>query len=161
MDLKTENTIAALEMYGERIKDQMVENLFNNRSFNTGTLAKSITNTVDDKSLTATIAVNEWYGITVEEGIGRKAGRMPPIIPIQNWIRKKNLRPKAGATVEQFAWAIAKNIAKKGTNPKPKPFAAPAVKQVKENFGDEIIEIGAGEDIEAATTLMFKASTII
>jgi hypothetical protein len=161
MDLKTKNTIAALNEYGERIKDQMVENLFNNKSFNTGTLAKSITSTVDDKSLTATIAVNQWYGITVEDGIGRKAGRMPPIIPIQNWIRKKNLRPKAGATVEQFAWAIAKNIAKKGTNPKPKPFAAPAVKQVKENFGDEIIEIGAGEDIEAATTMMFKESTII
>lgn len=161
MDLKTKNTIAALNEYGERIKDQMVENLFNNKSFNTGTLAKSITSTVDDKSLTATIAVNQWYGITVEDGIGRKAGRMPPIIPIQNWIRKKNLRPKAGATVEQFAWAIAKNIAKKGTNPKPKPFAAPAVKQVKENFGDEIIEIGAGEDIEAATTILFKESTII
>ena len=163
MDLKTENTIAALNEYGERIKDQMVENLFNNRSVDTGTLANAITYEVDDKNLTARIFVQDkgWYGITVEDGIGRKAGRMPPIIPIQNWIRKKNLRPKAGATVEQFAWAIAKNIAKKGTNPKPKPFAAPAVKQVKENFGDEIIEIGAGEDIEAATTMMFKESTII
>ena len=157
--MDNQNTIEALEVYGERIKDQMVENLFNQRSFSTGDLAKSITNTTNQNTLTATIAVNEWYGITVEDGIGRKAGRMPPIAPIENWIRKKNLRPKAGATVEQFAWAIAKNIAKKGTNPKPKPFAAPAVKQVKENFGDEIIEIGAGEDIEAATTIMFKAST--
>jgi len=161
MALKTENTIAALNEYGERIKDQMVENLFNNRSVNTGTLAKSITSTVDDNTLTATIAVNEWYGITVEDGIGRKAGRMPPIVPIKNWIRKRNLRPKAGATVEQFAFAIARNIAKKGTNPKARPFAAPAVQQVKQNFGDEIIEIGAGKDVEAATTMMFKESTKI
>ena len=139
----------------------MVENLFNQRSFSTGDLAKSITNTTNPNTLTATIAVNEWYGITVEEGIGRKAGRMPPIAPIENWIRKKNLRPKAGTTVEGFAFAIARNIAKKGTNPKAKPFAAPAVEQVKKNFGDEIIELGAGQDIEAATTIMFKASTKI
>ena len=159
--MDTQNTIEALNVYGERIKDQMVENLFNQRSFSTGDLAKSITNTTNPNTLTATIAVNEWYGITVEEGIGRKAGRMPPIAPIENWIRKKNLRPKAGTTVEGFAFAIARNIAKKGTNPKAKPFAAPAVEQVKKNFGDEIIELGAGQDIEAATTIMFKASTKI
>jgi hypothetical protein len=159
--MDNQNTIEALAMYGERIRDQMVENLFNNRSVNTGNLANKIVYKVNENNLTATISVDEWYGITVEEGIGRKAGRMPPIAPIENWIRKKNLRPKAGSTVEGFAFAIARNIAKRGTNPKPKPFAAPAVEQVKKNFGDEIIELGAGEDIEAATTLMFKASTII
>ena len=157
--MTNENTTAALEIYGDKIREQMVENLKANKSYITGGLAKSITNEVFQNPPTAVVAVNDWYGIVVEEGIGRGAGKMPPIAPIKNWIKRNpNINPKPGVSVESFAWAIAKNISKKGTNPKAKPFAAPAVKQVQEQFGTQLIEDAMGMDIEIATTIAFKES---
>tara|TARA_R110000796_G_scaffold32568_1_gene85225 strand:+ start:1458 stop:1934 length:477 start_codon:yes stop_codon:yes gene_type:complete len=156
--MDTTNTIQALQEYGDLVREQMVENLMNNRSFHSGDLARSIVNTVHANSLTAVIEVNAWYGITVEEGIGRKSGKMPPIAPIKNWIKQSGLRPKAGATVEQFAFAIARNIGKYGTNPKPRPFAAPAVQSVKEQRGDLLIENAMGKDIKEDLDVAFKQS---
>lgn len=158
--MDNQNTIAALQEYGDRVREAMVNNLMENKSFITGKLAKSITNTVFENQLEAVVAVNEWYGITVEKGIGRKAGGIPPIAPIKNWIRKNNLVPKAGSSVDQFAFAIARNIAKRGTNPKARPFAAPAVKQVQDQFGDFAIEEATGKDVEEAVTTAFQTSTI-
>ena len=152
------NTITALAQFGERVRDQMVENLMNNRSFVNGDLAKSIVAEVFENQNMVVVAVNEWYGITVEEGIGRKAGMMPPIAPIRNWIKRRNLTPKAGKSIDSFAFAIAKNIAKRGTNPKARPFAAPAIEQVKNNFGDFAIEEATGKDIELAVGTAFKQS---
>ena len=159
MEQNNQNTLAALGEFAERVREQMVENLMNNRSFVNGNLAKSITVEMMTNQNMAIVAVNEWYGITVEEGIGRKAGMMPPLAPIKNWIKRKNLRPKAGASIDSFAFAIAKNIAKRGTNPKAKPFAAPAIQQVKQNFGDAAIKQGTGKDIEATVATAFKQST--
>lgn len=156
-----QNLTAVLGEFGQRVVDQMVNNLMDNRSFITGDLAKSITSEVFENQQMVVVAVNEWYGITVEEGIGRKAGMMPPIAPIRNWIKRRNLRPKAGATIDQFAFAIAKNIAKRGTNPKARPFAAPAIQEVKNNFGDMAIEEATGKDIEESVAIAFKQSAII
>lgn len=157
--MKNKNTIATLNDFAERVKDQMIENLFNNRSFDTGTLAKSIvTENASENNLESTISVNAWYGIVVEEGIGRKAGKMPPIAPIKNWIRKRSITPKPGTTVEQLSFAIAKKIAKSGSNPKARPFAAPAVQQVKQNFGDFAIIEAVGEDLELNINDEFKKS---
>ena len=159
--MNTDKTIQALEQYGDLVREQMVENLRNNGSYHTGTLAKSIVNTVHEAQLTAVIEVNEWYGITVEDGIGRKAGKMPPIAPIKNWIRERGLSPKPGVTVDQFAFAIAKNIAKRGTNPKARPFAAPAVQTVKQSQGDQLIETAMGEDITEELDVAFRQSAQI
>lgn len=157
--MTNQNTIQALEQYGDRIREQMVENLMNNKSFITGDLARSITNEVFENELKAVIAVNEWYGIAVEEGIGRKAGKIPPIAPIKNWIKRNpNITPKPGVSLDSFAWAIATNIGKRGTNPKARPFAAPAVKQVQEQFGNAVIEEAMGLDIENDLTIAFKES---
>lgn len=63
---------------------------------------------------------------------GRKPGRMPPIEPIQRWVKQKGIagryyvsksgeRRRRGGKVRQYnedrsaAWAIARSIAKKGT----------------------------------------------
>ena len=159
--MNTDNTIQALQEYGDLVREQMVENLRNNKSYNTGQLANSIVSDVFENELKAVIEVNEWYGITVEDGIGRKSGKMPPIAPIKNWIRKRSLSPKPGVTVDQFAFAIAKNIAKKGTNPKARPFAAPAVQQVKQQFGDRLIEQAMGQDITEDLDVAFKQSAQI
>lgn len=157
--MTNENTIKALWEYGDRIREQMVQNLKDNKSYITGDLAKSITNDVFENELTAVIAVNEWYGITVEKGIGRKTGKIPPIAPIKNWLKRRNLSPKPGVTLDQFAWAVATNIGKKGTNPKARPFAAPAIKQVQDQFGEKLINDAVGLDLEENLTIAFKEST--
>ena len=47
--------------------------------------------------------------------IGRKPGRMPPVSDIISWIEAKVIKPETG-TVEGLAWAIAKKIAREGTD---------------------------------------------
>ena len=49
---------------------------------------------------------------------GRKAGRMPPVNDIIKWIRRKNIKVPQGYTQEGFAFAIARKIAKDGTEGK-------------------------------------------
>lgn len=73
------------------------------------------------------------YAVFVEEG--RKAGSMPPINPIMEWIAQKPIRiqktvktqgiatkrfaPKTEKNIQSAAFAIAKNIQKKGIEPTP------------------------------------------
>ena len=45
---------------------------------------------------------------------GRKAGKMPPVKAIETWVINKGLAASANAS--GLAWAIAKKIAKEGTN---------------------------------------------
>jgi hypothetical protein len=48
---------------------------------------------------------------------GRTAGKQPPIEAIKQWIKKKGIKPiKDKMTSTSLAWAIAKAIAKKGTD---------------------------------------------
>ncbi|WP_339875196.1 hypothetical protein [Olleya marilimosa] len=48
---------------------------------------------------------------------GRTAGKMPPVESIERWIKQKGITPiEQGMTTTSLAWAIAKSIAKKGTN---------------------------------------------
>ena len=156
--MENQNTIQALQEITERIKDQAIENLINNKSFVSGDLARSIYTEVDNQTLVGTVGVGEWYGITVEEGIGRRAGGIPPIAPIKDWIKRRNIAPKAGTTIDGFAIAIAKKIAKRGTNPKPRPFLAPSVEQVMMNFGNEDLEIAVSKDINDTVIVAYEKS---
>lgn len=55
------------------------------------------------------------YGVTYLAG--RKAGKMPPVENIKEWVINKGIKPlKDEMTVSSLAWAISKSIAKKGTN---------------------------------------------
>ncbi|WP_418513719.1 hypothetical protein [Corallibacter sp.] len=48
---------------------------------------------------------------------GRKAGKMPPVQSILEWVKKRGIQSiEAKMTTTSLAWAIAKKIAKKGTN---------------------------------------------
>ena len=50
---------------------------------------------------------------------GRSAGKMPPVDEIKQWIIKKGIQPiEEEMKITSLAWAIAKTIAKKGTNEK-------------------------------------------
>lgn len=47
---------------------------------------------------------------------GRRAGKMPPVASIKEWIIKKGIKPvEESVTINSLAWAIAKTIAKTGT----------------------------------------------
>lgn len=47
---------------------------------------------------------------------GRKAGKMPPVQAILEWLKVKGIRPiEQRMSITSLAWAIAKNIAKRGT----------------------------------------------
>ena len=59
---------------------------------------------------------------------GRGPGRMPPLEPIESWMKEKGL--------EGSAWAIRKHIAEFGTPGK--DFLSPVLGQVKENIVKKI-----------------------
>ena len=49
---------------------------------------------------------------------GRRAGKMPPVQKILKWIEQKGIKPiKDKMTTTSLAWAIARKIARDGTNP--------------------------------------------
>jgi len=125
---------------GGLVKGEMIDRLYANNSVVTGQLARSI----DPQSVTEQndvfslpISLLE-YGKWVDDGAERGAGRMPPVRAIADWIRLKRINVPAKFTVEQFAWAVAKSIAKKGQRfKKPKPFIQVSINEViNQNIND-------------------------
>lgn len=110
---------------GTLVVEEMVERLFDNNSVVTGNLARNIKpgpTTVEQGVITQPITL-PLYGIYVDEGSERKKGGMPPVRAIIDWIKQKRISVPAAMTPVQFAWAVAKNIEKKGQRfKKPKPF---------------------------------------
>ena len=82
--LETPNLDDTLLDFGQRIIDEMQNQLFENKSVNTGDLARSITSTIIDTNQGETLQMSLlWYGELLEDGgPARRAGRMPPILPI-------------------------------------------------------------------------------
>ena len=67
---------------------------------------------------------------------GRKAGGMPPVKLIAEWVRKRHISSDE-SEIESIAFAIARNIAANGT--KAKPFLAPSYEENKSRI-DEIMQ---------------------
>jgi hypothetical protein len=72
---------------------------------------------------------------------GRKAGGMPPVKLIKEWVRKKHLSSDE-KEIDSMAFAIAKNIAANGT--KAKPFLTPSYEENKARI-DEIMQKAINE----------------
>jgi len=73
------------------------------------------------------------YGEWVDDGAERGRGGQPPVQAIEQWIKLKRIKPPKGFTVEQFAWAVAKNIKKEGQRfRKAYPFIFPALNETLE-----------------------------
>ena len=163
--MENENTIIALREITELVKEQAIENLVANKSYVSGDLAKSIYTNVDEQNLVGEVGVGEWYGVVVEKGLGRGAGKMPPIAPIKDWIKRRGLTPKPGTTIDGFAIAIAKKIGgtkKKngtGTNPKARPFLAPAVEQIMQSHGTDLLELAVSEDINETLVIAYEKNS--
>jgi len=74
------------------------------------------------------------YGEWVDDGAERGRGGQPPVQAIKRWIEQKRITPPKGFTVEQFAWAVAKNIKNGGQrNRRAYPFIFPALNEALEN----------------------------
>ena len=72
---------------------------------------------------------------------GRKAGGMPPVKLIKEWVRKKHITSNE-KEIDSMAFAIAKNIAANGT--KAKPFLTPSYEENKSRI-DDIIQKAINE----------------
>lgn len=123
-----------MESIGALVKEEMVDRLFDNNSVVTGNLARSITPgeviTATKDTLTLPIDLLK-YGLYVDDGAERGKGGMPPVRAIKDWIKQKRISVPRGFTPDQFAWAVARNIEKKGQRfKKPKPFIEVSLQSV-------------------------------
>lgn len=134
---------------------EAVEQLKAQGSYITGNLARSIEPkgvTYSEDGLNIEYSYFK-YGDYVEEGASRGAGKQPPFQAIKQWIRLKSIPVPSGFTVDQFAWAITKNIGKKGNNSpyhKPKPFINTAWNRAIQKNINNIAQAMA-DDIAAET----------
>lgn len=72
---------------------------------------------------------------------GRKAGGMPPVKLIAEWVRKRHITSDE-SEIESIAFAIARNIAANGT--KAKPFLTPSYEENKSRI-DKIMQKAINE----------------
>lgn len=144
-ELTYPNLQLEMESIGALVKEEMIDRLFEQNAVVTGQLARSIdpgSLQVKPNLYTLPISLLE-YGIYVDDGAERGPGRMPPVRDIASWIKQKRINVPAGFTPEQFAWAVARNIAKKGQRfKKPKPFIEVSLVDVVNrnitNIGDAV-----------------------
>jgi len=131
----------ALIRVGEELKQAMINQLKSNGSYNTGDLGNSITYSVVQRDYEYDLVRTMLkYGNYVDQGIGRGPGRIPPVREIMEWVQLKKIPVPSGLTLESFAFAIAKNIGKRGTDPRPRPFIAPSINKVLQTTGREILQ---------------------
>lgn len=65
--------------------------------------------------ITGTQNFLEGVSYTTQLVNGRKPGTMPPLKPIEAWIKAKGIQPKDDISERSLVWAIAKKIQKEGT----------------------------------------------
>jgi hypothetical protein len=155
------NTVQKLQQQtGLVVQGKMIENLRKNDSVVSGNLLRSIkvNNTENQEVFTTTVTTGVKYANWVDKGTGdRGAGKQPPIAPIEAWIKRKSISVPSGITVEQFAFAIAKKIAKKGQRKRAYPFIQPAIKFGEEYFTRRANE-AIGVDVEIDVTIILESS---
>ena len=155
------NTVQKLQQQtGLVVQGKMIENLRKNDSVVSGNLLRSIkvNNTENQEVFTTIVTTNENYANWVDKGTGdRGPGKQPPIAPIEAWIKRKSISVPSGITVEQFAFAIAKKIAKKGQRKRAYPFIQPAIKFGEEYFTRRANE-AIGVDVEIDVNIILESS---
>lgn len=110
---------AVMEEMAIAIRNEYQDNLIRNDRIASGDLLNNIEYEVTRGDFTYTIYVkmkDYWY--YVENG--RKAGKMPPIDNILNWLKIKPVLPRPNAkgklpTPQQLAFLIARKIGEEGT----------------------------------------------
>lgn len=111
-----------LRRVADEIFTKSQENIINNGTSNEGFLLKS-GNVIKVSELHYRIVYAAPYAEFVEFGTGP---HMPPVSAIERWVR---LKLQKGDKSRSIAWAIAKGIAKDGTEAH--PFLRPALESVR------------------------------
>ena len=158
--VKYKNLELEMSDIGTLVVEEMVDRLFENNSVVTGNLARSITplsTTIVQDTVVQDIQL-PLYGIYVDEGSERKAGGMPPVRAIIDWIKQKRITVPPAMSVTQFAFAVAKNIEKKGQRfKKPKPFIQVSLDAVVER---NLANIGTATALDIDEHIEDNYSTI-
>lgn len=121
--IKWENLQRVLEDYGRNLVENYQRALADNNIDASGDLSRTATYIVNDDrgSFTISLELNHYWKY-VENG--RRAGKMPPISAIENWIEIKPVLPRPMAngklpTIHQLAFLIARKIGEVGIAPRP------------------------------------------
>ena len=135
--------IRIIQNWGNELIAQMQNRLRSNKTNASSSLSQSVEPNIKSREggYNLTILMND-YWLYVENG--RKAGKMPPIKNIYEWIQNKAPlqakiadSPNKIAATKSLAYVIARKISKKGT--KAQPFVTPSLKQVtREELGRRI-----------------------
>lgn len=142
MATEFKNTETEIDIQSQRLID-VFQRVLNRKGINaSGDLARSFR--VTDSGEKGIELSFDGYGVIVDEG-RRPSSKMPPVKPIQDWLRDRNIRPKGGETIEQLSFAIAKTIQKKGY--RPRPFIQMTLNDFAELLANDI-EPALAEDIE-------------
>ena len=124
------NAHDGLVAFGTYIVDRAKGLLHDNGNIASGLLRNS-GRTVSQPDGTVDAGFYASYAQFVE--YGRKAGGMPPVDDIHQWIRRKRIRPEGKGDIDKqqrsLAWAIAKWIKAHGT--KEHPFLKPAYEEYR------------------------------
>jgi len=141
---KTPNYDLTFDLMGRRLAEKLKEAVNNKGISATGKLANSFE--YDESAGVVTFLA---YGQVIDGG--RKAGKFPPIQPIEDWVRARGIRAN-DKTPKQLAFAIATNIKKRGI--KPQPFIQPTISQVEQEFAN-IFAQAIADDIELNAQIYF------
>ena len=147
---------AVMEEMAIAIRNEYQDNLIRNDRIASGDLLNNIEYEITRGDFTYTIYVkmkDYWY--YVENG--RKAGKMPPIDNILNWIRVKPVLPRPNAegklpTPQQLAFLIARKIGEEGTQGTQD--LRKATDTIWDTFEDRLYE-AIDEDVDAAFIQIF------
>jgi hypothetical protein len=131
-------TTDELTQFANAYREEAIIKINQNGSNVTGKLVQSIKvqpAQVTPNSLIIPVSMVE-YGKWVDNGASRGPGKPPPVQPIIEWIRQKNISiPKQFKDAKQFAFAIAYNIGKSGQRFKrARPFIQPALSAVTQQY---------------------------
>lgn len=147
---------AVMEEMAIAIRNEYQDNLIRNDRIASGDLLNNIEYEITRGDFTYTIYVkmkDYWY--YVENG--RKAGKMPPIDNILNWISVKPVLPRPNAkgklpTPQQLAFLIARKIGEEGTEGTQD--LRKATDTIWDTFEDRLYE-AIDEDVDAAFIQIF------
>lgn len=143
MATEFKNTETEIDIQSQRLID-VFQRVLNRKGINaSGDLARSFR--VTDSGEKGIELSFDGYGVIVDEG-RRPSSKMPPVKPIQDWLRDKGIRPRGGETIEQLSFAIAKTIQRRGYRPQPfiqmtlNDFAETLALEIEQPLADDIEE---------------------
>lgn len=151
------NLTNVLNDFGRFLVDEYKDNLILNDKNASNDLYNSINYSIKkgNKEFNVLLELNHYWKY-IENG--RKAGKMPPISKIEEWIKVKPVLPRPNSngtlpTTKQLAYLIARKIGLEGI--KPQPLLQQSLDDVM-GVMIEFIEEAIYKDLENEFDLLFK-----